>query len=83
MDVRKLRLSAAYDRPRRTRQIVGNGAISRRAERRDRETPFGEERADPPTLRMIGHKNKRSASRAVAALALLSTRGFPRRCGAG
>jgi hypothetical protein len=53
MEVRQVRLFAAYDRPRRTGHSVGNGIMSRRAEQRERVAPLGEERADPQTLRII------------------------------
>jgi hypothetical protein len=53
-------------------QIMGNGALSRRAKRRDGGVPLGEENADRQALQMRGHHQRRSASRAVAALALLS-----------
>ena len=60
----------------RMRQIIGNGALSRSVDRRDCRIPIGEERADRQTRRMMGHDKRRSASRAVAALALLLGRGY-------
>ncbi len=58
MAARKVRLSAAHERSRRTGRSVGDGAMPRGAEGRNRVTFPGEERTERQTQQMSGHNTR-------------------------